>query len=401
MTIGQRQRELLRPGRDAIWLTSASLVNQVSNFVFVLQLARSQSILDFGVSMTCIAIATFLAAIFDFGTNSKWFISLSSRALSYSHWKALLFSKLLASGFLSLVSFFFFVFSMRGFVGIFPIAWGVLFQQSVLVYLKSNNFNVKYSVLTAVEKPFALAGFVFLQYFSLAEVDSFWIALTFGTFATGTVGCIVAFHTEKPDVQEKCLPWLRNPWRGSAPFAVTSLVGATRNLDVLLVTAVAGLYYGGIYSSVSRWFQPVLVSAGISSTIIVPWAASKKKLGGRELFKALSPVLLAIIPIAVVAFYPSEVVSIFLGERYQLASTILPVLGMSALLSAASLLSLNLTQAIGSATLAAKASFLQFAFQFAGGFISLRYFGLYGFASTTFLSYCAALAYLFSQKTKY
>ena len=375
------------PGKDAVLIGIGSTLNQISSFLFVVFMARTLEVKSLGVALVCISTATLVAAVADFGTNSKWMIDLSNKSLSPEEWFGLAISKIgicLLSA--SVVILFCPQWELET-IPILAISICLMSHQTLLVYLKVFNLNRWYAILLGAERAIAL---LLLSISWLAfhnSSNAYWLSLSLGTAISSAIALTVIISK----LGFRRLDFLMNlrrfsPWRKSLSYAVTSLVGATRTLDVNLVGGLAGSYSAGIFGAVSKWFQPLIVGSGITSTITTPWIASKIKLNRLQLFKASAPVILTVVASSLILINPNWLIISLLGSGFSESAGLVYGLFGGSVFSGLSVIWGSWAQAIGKSRPIATISAVQVCIQFGIGSLAIVNLGIYAYVAVAALS---------------
>jgi O-antigen/teichoic acid export membrane protein len=381
-----------------------TIVNQISMFLFVLLLARTLSVVELGRSLVVIATATLLAALADFGTNSKWLIDLAAKTLSPASWLRLASAKILYTAFIFLTGS---AFTICLGINTFPtiaILIGLLSHQTLLVYLKVFDLNKWYALLSGGERTLALCVLI-VSYLTFKNTsDFYWAALGIGTFLCSALALLIILrHIAPADRNAPNLSRVPNPWVRSGSFAATSLAGATRSLDVNLVNWVGGSHSAGLFGAVSKWVQPLIVGAGITSTITTPWVASQGNPTKSDVFKAFAPLIVTLLFSLPILLAPNWLVQTLLGSDFSASATLLLPLFLGASFAGLSILWGSWAQAEMGAKTIAYISIAQVMIQFVVGGLALAEWGVVAYTWVACISQAfAALAsfYVFKKSAK-
>jgi len=136
------------------------------------------------------------------------------------------------------------------------------------------------------------------------------------------------------------LPYRRTARLG-APFWINSLATQTRNLDVLLITSIAGSTQGGFYASATRLTGPLQLLASSAATVLLPVAARSARRSRVFLAALVVSGLMALVYALLAALAPFFV-PLLLGDAYvpavpviQIVLAGLPFACLSAVLASA------------------------------------------------------------------
>ncbi len=129
------------------------------------------------------------------------------------------------------------------------------------------------------------------------------------------------------------LPYLGNPWHGSAAFGLTSLALISPGLYVTVISIGAGHVQSALAAVVQKWVQPiVLLPSAIATQMFPQLSAAKSDAAALELLQGLRKlVLIACIPILLIVLGAPALVSVLLGTKYDGSVAVLQLYGLSLL----------------------------------------------------------------------
>ena len=108
------------------------------------------------------------------------------------------------------------------------------------------------------------------------------------------------------------------------PFFWSNISASARNLDIIIVTLLAGARDAGFYGAAQRLTSPFLLIPGAVATLVLPAAARRGPRGAKKLAYQLSWLHLGMLAaLGVIALFADEIVVLVLGESYAPAAGIL------------------------------------------------------------------------------
>jgi O-antigen/teichoic acid export membrane protein len=383
------------PRRDSLALTVGNVVSQLSMFLFILYLARSVEVRELGSALVCISLATVLVALTDAGTNSKWLIDLSNSRLAQNVWlekaSVKIFIAFVATVFGTPITSAFF----PELSGLFPIFFGTLSLQTIMIFLKVFNMNSFFAALTGLEKLLALIFLIAMKALRIDSALTFWVALSAASILCALLGVFQIARSNPVLFIRKRLFWA-NPYSGSSSFAITSFLGSFRAFDVSLVALVLGAANAGLYGSVSKWYQPIMICGVIVATITSPWFASKAQVTIKKIISASYPLLALIGASIATLFFPSFLVATLLGNDYISAGNLLGGICLTSICATLATLAASWGQALGQEKRVAWIAVFQIVGQFGLGLPSMLQFGLEGYIWASFISQFSAVCATFA-----
>jgi O-antigen/teichoic acid export membrane protein len=300
-----------------------SLVAQVISAGILIIAARQSTFTQFATLISVLAVSAILVALIDFGSNSQWLVQLSKKQISLMDWKKLAGEKIgLGLAFTSLIVLTAFFFGANS-IQVAFLFFFQLIQQTLYVYLKVTNQNKILSTSTVLDRFFAL-GSALILFGNLKEAGEilflpFLIGSVLASFFT--IIFILKVHFPAPRLTSAS----GTNWLASSSFGALSVIGALRNLDVLLLGVVGGSSQSALYGSVSKWSMPLVVSAGAVGTVSTPVVARLgiNRSSLRLLLGSISLLGLALLGAALIAINAEFFVVILLGEKYANSADIL------------------------------------------------------------------------------
>ncbi len=373
-----------RPGLDSAILTGSSWIGQLVSAVILILCARELSYEQFAALASTLAIAAVIVAGVDFGTNSLWFVRLSSGTLSLAEWRNLAGAKF-AIGFLLLIL----LGAASLILGPICIQIGLVFffqlvQQTLFVFHKVTDQNRAVAASAVLDRLLALGLVSFWAFLGIDFGDYAYLPFVIGSL----LACILLFLLIQKGYRPS-LPFnklLKDYASGSRDFGIQSLVGAFRGADVYATLILAGSTQSSLYSAVSKWNMPIVIAGSALSTVAIPLLASRGfNRADLKVLKVPLGIFFGVILLSLVVAIQSELaVSILLGPMYADSSEILRFCMIAGALFAMTFVLGAALQAVGRQKKVALISVLSFVIQFVLVFIMTPFFGALG----TVLSMC-------------
>lgn len=315
--------------RRSLVIAASTAIAQAIVAVLYIVAARAAGPEQFGAVVAAIAAATFLAGLFDFGTNNFWVREVSSGQIKFSDvyariaWKGFFIFiagttlALLASVYLPETSFY-----ATGILG-FSMA---LFQSS-LVPLKASLQTTKLAIIMTTERVLAFVTFLLLSTTKIQAHEALVYSLASGSVLAAIISLSIS---PRPDtlIMKTLKPiW---PWRGSLAYGMGGVTISAQTLDATILHAVAGPIAAGTYGAVNRWTQPLGVFASAFATTGLPYVARSQSL--RKSYKELKHAwwllgIAGVICILVAALSPL-IVKLLLGAQYADSAAVLSILAI-------------------------------------------------------------------------
>lgn len=298
-------------------------------FVVVARLAGPD---DFGGLVAAIAAASFLAGLFDFGTNNLWVRETVSRRMTFDGLYENMTSKFLLTLPMSILAtaipFLFLADTQFYATGI--LAFSMAFFQSLQVPLKVCAAGIRLSIALSMERLFAAAVFAVLLTLDVEVSAALVSALATGSIAAG----IAAYWLTPFPARRMKLHWRPIwPWSGSTSYGLSGVTLSAQSLDSIILHAVAGPVATGIYGAVNKWTRPLEVFAGAFATAGLPFVAESKSL--RKSYRALRHAWWLLGAAAslclLVAVLAPQIVSLLLGPEYAGSAAVLTILALGAI----------------------------------------------------------------------
>ncbi|TKV57355.1 hypothetical protein FDO65_17680 [Nakamurella flava] len=324
-------RQTRRAGvrRQTLFYTVAlGLGSLVTGVLFVFA-ARSMPPGTFGLVSTSIGIATVLAGVIDFGTNSLWVRELSDSHTSVGVVARQMRGKAVVAaataGALAAVLGTWLT-PACAVVGLYLLAL-VVAQMSV-VPLRARVMPARVVSCTVADRSVAASTMLALSWFDVEPALRLPVALSLGSFA----GAALAMWRLEGRSEFISCKSVAMPWGGAAFFGLSSLVLAVQNLDQAVVLKVAGASAAADVGAVSRWMSPIgLIGTALANTA-GPLAARAPDV--RSAWSTMKPtrpyVLLAICVGAVSSLLSPWLVPAVLGTAYAGSIPVFQILAISA-----------------------------------------------------------------------
>lgn len=302
-------------GTQAIALAVGSGLAQVMVAIIYVASARDAGPEDYGAVAAAIAVGGAAAGFFDFGSNALWIRERAARRLHTSDFNSraatktvIAFLLFLAGGALTL-----------SLAPIYVIAC-VLFlvtavTQIMIVPIRAARRGELVAGLSLLERFVSLAIFGLLIVTGVTALAALWISLAVGTGITGLAAFVISSRYLGLRLWKTNL---RNPWHGSIYYGFSALASSGQQLDLPILTAVAGSGAAGVYGGVNRWTQPMGLLATAFSTAAAPfvagapdWAATR-----RLVLRASWLLAIAAVSCAALAVLAPLIVPWLLGSAY-------------------------------------------------------------------------------------
>lgn len=106
-------------------------------------------------------------------------------------------------------------------------------------------------------------------------------------------------------------------WRRASPFFASNISAASRNLDIPIVTVVAGGSAGGLYAAAQRLTSPFMLIPGAVASLVLPAASKTDSRSARRIAYRLTVAHLVLLAgLAVASVFSSAIVELALGPDY-------------------------------------------------------------------------------------
>lgn len=328
MRFGQgRERSL---STQAISLALATGAGQVLiAFVYILA-ARNSRAAEFGLVVTAIALGMAFVGFVDFGTNLYWVRETARLKMSRQDFGQRLVSKLIIAGVVSVswaaLSLLWLPETMLWVAA--PVGMALLVNQSNQVVLRGTARAQAVSLSILADRTVVIVCFLTSLALGAVPTSALWISLTAGSAVAACVGWKLTPVGSRP-----ILSWRprTNPWKGAGHYGLFTLGVSAANLDLPLLTALAGPAASGLYGAVNRWTQPMNLLAGAFSSASVPFVARSTSWAQawRLVTKALWLPITAICGSIFVALAAPFIVSTLIGDSYAGSVPVLQLLALA------------------------------------------------------------------------
>ncbi|MDL2246548.1 flippase [Methanobrevibacter sp. OttesenSCG-928-K11] len=320
------------------WLMISQIIASICGFVWTILTARYLGVSDYGILAFAISVTGILAIVADFGISTHIVRKISS---DFG-----LASKYLGNAFplKSIFSIFSFLFILIILIilGYDEITITVTLLFTLEMIFKSM-FNLCSGAFQAVEKGkyqsigttilnVILLIFIFIAVF----IDLGIIGISLAYLFANIIAFIYSFlalrkNIIKPNFQlDK--DFSINLTKLAIPFALTTLFTTIYySIDVVMITSMVGDYAAGLYNASYKLISFLSLFYGIYNAVVFPvmskFYKNEKSLLNVSLEKSIKYLLLITIPLAVLTtFYSKEIIVLFFGPSYILASSILQIL---------------------------------------------------------------------------
>jgi len=313
------------PQRQALVIALASGVAQVSTALLYAVAARGTPIAQFGYAVSAIALGTAIAGVFDFGTTNYWVREIAAKTTDPRVIRSRAATRILVVSIACIG------------VGALLSAVGAhLFAYSPLIAIALTLRQVsEVGPRAALASHLTVIGLLWDRGMSLAIffVGRLWLPddsqgklLCWSLILGPAFGAVVLGAISRGDrrlLSRDFRPML--PWRGSLHFGIFGSSVALQNLDVSLLSSIAGPAAAGAYGAVSRWTQPMTLLANSVAVTNLPLTANAGS--GRDAVSIIrrSAALLAaaLLGCMLVALASTQLVAIVLGDAYSSSADIL------------------------------------------------------------------------------
>lgn len=318
--------------KSVFGLTGANAIAQILQFATYLVLARVLGPEELGVFLITVVISMLVIAFFDFGRTSFFTRELAFGRLAVSeYWgealiRVFVFSALAAAAGLLLLL----LGQTVGALTCLMVTSQYCFQ--LFQALPKSQIQVRRLSLALILDRLTFAVFIVVLFTNnLLNVEATIIVSALSQ-AVGCFVLIIGQNLVRVAVNGTSLKVAMNP-KTSFQFGVFTLVNTLRNLDQVLLGAIAGSAQTGIYGAVSKWFAPLAILSGSVSTITANDAARnysdiRSSLRAERNIWILLFCLAIMVPLA--AALASNLVPTILGEEYRESAPLLVYLAASA-----------------------------------------------------------------------
>ena len=313
-------------GVQAIALAVGGGLAQVVVALLYVLAARDAGPAEYGVIAAAIALGSGLIGFIDFGSNSLLGRELAAARLDPADYANRAATKLaIAAGVAAAGAVVFAFLSPANLVACL-VGPAILTLQTLLVPLRAAKRGVLVAVIGLVERGAAAIVFGVLVAASISATVALWVSLTAGT----AIAAVVALWATPRASRFTSARRFANPWRGSFFYGVSGLAASGQQLDLPVLSAVAGVTASGIYAGVNRWTQPMGLLASSFSSAAIPFIASAPD--WRSTFRVAARagwLLLAAIAVCILmAVFAPIIVPWLLGHSFADSAVVLQILAV-------------------------------------------------------------------------
>jgi len=309
-------------GTQAVALAAGTAVAQVIVAVMYVLTARDAGPASYGQLAAAIALGGSAMGFFDFGTSSYWIRERASGRMDVDDFSARVTKKIAIASFLFVVALAVCVVWFPSFIPACAIFLAGTAGQAALVPLRAARRGEIVALLSITERASALAVFLLLLLCGVDQLDALWISLVAGTLIMGA-----AAYLSARDAGRASFLWRRrsNPWSGAKFYGLSSVASSGQQLDLPVLTAVAGASTAGIYGGVNRWTQPMGVLATAFSSASAPFIAHAQdwKTTRRMVTRASWLLILAVGVCIALALSAPWIVALLLGPEFATSAPVL------------------------------------------------------------------------------
>ena len=317
-----QQRKTKSLGTQAVALAAGTALAQVIVAVMYIVTARDAGPESYGQLVAAIALGGSALGFFDFGTSAFWIRERASGRMTLETFSARVTRKLSVALALFTLATIVALIWFPHFVPSCAIFLAGTATQTAMVPLRAARRGEVVAILSIVERAAALPVFAVALLSHADALQSLWISLTVGTLTAGVVAYLVSRTAGRAH-----FVWMpnSNPWRGARYYGLSALATSAQQLDLPLLTAVAGSTAAGIYGGVNRWTQPMGVLASAFSSASAPFIAHAQdwKTTQKLVTRAAWLLILAVGVCAGLAVVASWLVGALLGPEFAGSAAVL------------------------------------------------------------------------------
>ena len=317
---------------QALWLTVGTGAALIAGSILHILTARSIGPSDYGVVATAISLGVAGVGFLDLGANTYWIRELASQRITERDLQARASSKigivLLVAAAVSAGA----ALIEPAFIAAGAILLSASIVQVVLIPLRAARQGATVGWLTVTGRVFSLITFIAMHFFGLWPGMALWTSLVAGDLVL--VICTYAVTPPASRLRFRVSPF-RNPWSGTRWFAIYSVSTSGYQLDLPILTALSGPTAGGVYGSVNKWIQPLLIPIGAFAAAAAPFFAAEQRVRALrgEIVKASWILIAALLLNLVVILNAPKLVNLLLGENFISAVPVLRLLALAMLLN--------------------------------------------------------------------
>lgn len=319
-----REPRVRSVGAQAILLATATGASQVLVALVYLFAARGSTPAEYGQTVVAIALGTAAVGFVDLGTNALWTREVARDHLDRQTLSARILGKLLAAVAVALIALLAFAVWAPQLIPAPAILLASTIGQTLLVPLRARRRGDTVAWLLFTERAVAAVIFTAMIVAQMRVDLALWISLAFGTCGMATIAYFATPRAGRPLARVR--PAF--PWRGARYYAISAVASSAQQLDLPLLTTVAGATAAGIYGSVNRWTQPMGLLASAFSSAATPFVARANDWGEVRKVVSRAAWLLVIAVVACVAliFMAPWVTPLLLGDAYVGSVSVLQLL---------------------------------------------------------------------------
>lgn len=327
--------------KNSFLLSVSQIFARILGFIYVVFLARSIGIENFGIYTFTIAFVYNFAPITDFGIDRYVLRELSRHPeLSVAYFAKLVplrFFLAICAYLLVLLGGLALKISNTAFLSV--ALFGLVLFPSTLISLITNFQNAKEEMESSAFANIAtivltlILGYLFVQ----ASLPLFWIISAY-VLGYLLVAVVLFFKLDSFGLTHRWnleITFIKDILISSWPFAAMALISAFYlKISLVLVEVIQGDYLTGIYASAFKFIEAFLVITQSLSLALFPISSrlfedDKKKLK-KLYFQALILLLLIALPLSIfLLIFAKDIIYFAYGSQYQSAVLPLSILGVS------------------------------------------------------------------------
>lgn len=321
------------------WALLGRLLAALLQTVGIVLLARWETVSNFGIVISVLALAIVAHSLIDFGLTT-YLIKERAAKIREHLYSCFIYNKRIAS------------FSALLIVGIFsalgvlvdayyfylvPIGIWIAFerQSDLLIgfFIADGNNKLATTLLTH-RRLVALLLFLFLYYIGLQATLAYSLGISIAALFSYIQ--VRRLLTEEISLLDKALVNFNEVFKKSFPFWINSFFAQLRNVDVVIVTLIIGPAMGALFGAVNRLVSPLSMVSSSMAMVILP-SVSKSEIASHEYYKyTFLATALSSIPYVMLFFLAEYIVNLTLGEKYRGVIPLLEIISIGLILFSAS-----------------------------------------------------------------
>jgi O-antigen/teichoic acid export membrane protein len=289
--------------------------------------ARSSEPSSYGLVVAAIALGMALSGFVDFGTNNLWVRELASGRLELDEVSGRAGGKLVLVAGGSTVAVVLVAFLNPTYIGAPLILFAVVALQTSLVPLRAEKKGITVALLLIAERVAAAVVFGLAWIFGADLLSALVPSLVLGSLMAAVGASLLV--VSKPRFAAR--PRLGvNPWTGARHYGISTAATAAQQLDVPLLSLVAGPAAAGVYGAVNRWTQPIGLAATAFSSAAAPFVAGARSWGEavRVVLRSAWMLGVAVLGALAIIITAPWLVVWLLGDAYTGAAPLLQLLAL-------------------------------------------------------------------------